>query len=122
MARLLLILFVLGLIYSVQSPDNAISNLAPHHVLPPTEPLTAANASRLTELATIGHGKFSGARISPDGKTLAVATSAGVWFYDFTDLTQSPRLLNTGTGFVYKVDFDITGNYLFVEAYYPDVG
>jgi WD40 repeat protein len=76
----------------------------------------------LEQLQIIGRGTFSAADISPDGETLAVGTTAGVWFYELDDLTAEPVYQQYGTGFTSNVRFDATGAYLEVTNYYPDVG
>jgi WD40 repeat protein len=86
------------------------------------EPITAENVTDLQQLRIIGHGAFSAADISPDGETLAVSTTAGVWLYDLNDLTAEPAYLRNGIGFTSDIRFDVTGSYLQVNSYYPDVG
>jgi WD40 repeat protein len=56
-------------------------------------PITVANAHEVTQLAMLERGYASSLVWSPDGKTLAVASSVGVWLYNDTDLTSEPRLL-----------------------------
>ena len=63
---------------------------------PQLELIRAENANRLEELRIIGHGALGAAAISPDGNTLVVGTSAGVWFYDFNHLDAEPLYLNPG--------------------------
>ncbi len=48
----------------------------------------------LTQLAYIGHGYVNDLAWSPDGKTLGVATSRGVWLYDAIDFTREPALID----------------------------
>jgi WD40 repeat protein len=47
----------------------------------PSEAISAENAARVTALASWGNGTLSTMVLSPDGKTLAVATSIGVVLY-----------------------------------------
>lgn len=90
----------------------------------PTElsPINVDNVSNLELLQIVGRGTFSAADISPDGKTLAVGTTAGVWFYELDNLTAAPVYQQYGSGFVSSVRFDATGSYLEITNYYPDVG
>jgi WD40 repeat protein len=55
--------------------------------------ITPENAGQVSRLAVLGHGVFSGLTWSPDGKTLAVASTAGVWLYNTADYEAAPRLL-----------------------------
>jgi WD40 repeat protein len=48
----------------------------------PTEPITPENVDQIQELAIWGKGRISQVAYSPDGKVLAVGTTAGVWLYD----------------------------------------
>lgn len=89
---------------------------------PQLELIRAENANRLEELKIIGHGALETAVISPDGNTLVVGTSAGVWFYDFNHLDAEPFYFNPGRGFTSNLEFDTTGRYLQVDTYTPDVG
>ena len=45
-------------------------------------PITADNIDQVTELLRIGRGTINQVVYNPDGTTLAVATSIGVWLYD----------------------------------------
>lgn len=55
--------------------------------------ITLENAGQVSRLAILGRGVFSALTWSPDGKTLAVASTAGVWLYDTADYETAPRLL-----------------------------
>src|SRR5690606_35700215 len=72
------------------------------------------------ELAVIGRGYLLSFDLSGDGNLLAVGTTAGVWFYDFNDLSAEPVYLYAGLGFKSDVRFSVTGEYLGVKAYTPD--
>ena len=86
------------------------------------KPIAADTISNFVQLQIVGRGTFSAADISPDGNTLAVGTTAGIWFYQLNNLAAAPVYQQYGTGFTSKVRFDITGSYLEVTNYYPDVG
>ncbi len=79
---------------------------------PILEPITLDNAEQVEELARFGNGVFTGSlAYSPDGKTLAVAGSIGVWLYDTADFEQTPRLIRRSTA-VTRVGFSDNGEYL----------
>lgn len=122
--RLLLLIFLCftWLTYAPSDAKAQDSPPSPIFPLPALEPITAENAARLQELAVIGRGTLASADLSPDGNLLAVGTTAGVWFYDFNDLSAEPVYLYTGVGFNSDVQFDVTGQYLQVVTYLPDVG
>lgn len=82
------------------SPATPTSSLA-LPVLPgtpapmPQEPITPDNVDQIRELAIWGKGRIEQLAYSPDGKTLAVGTTAGVWLYDAETLAEL-RFINTG--------------------------
>ncbi len=93
---------------SMQSPDTnelsptisqetaAVSIVAPTEQVTPTSPtsldsITVSNASRLALLARSGRGVIHSVAWSPDGGTLAVAGSIGVWLYAADHLGVDPR-------------------------------
>lgn len=79
---------------------------------PILEPITLDNAEQVEELARFGNGVFTGSlAYSPDGKTLAVAGSVGVWLYDTADFEQTPRLIRRSAS-VTRVGFSDNGEYL----------
>ena len=79
---------------------------------PILEPITLDNAEQVEELARFGNGVFTGSlAYSPDGKTLAVAGSIGVWLYNTADFEQTPRLIRRSTA-VTRVGFSDNGEYL----------
>src|SRR5688572_21563692 len=57
------------------------------------QPINADNADDMTLLHRLGNGKADQILYSPAGNLLAVAGTLGVWLYDSSDLTQTPRLL-----------------------------
>ena len=52
----------------------------------PTEKITINNASRVSQLARIGNGTLREIAYSPDGETIAVATTVGIFLYNSRDL------------------------------------
>jgi len=52
----------------------------------PTEKITISNASRVSQLARIGNGTINEIAYSPDGKTIAVASSIGIFLYNSRNL------------------------------------
>lgn len=57
--------------------------------------ITPDNAGQLTLVDTLGNGAVYQAAYSPDGTTLALAGSLGVWLYDADALNGDSRLLMT---------------------------
>jgi WD40 repeat protein len=57
------------------------------------EAITPTNLNRLTELAAVGFGEPGSITWSPDGRTLAVSNSYGVWLHDAGDLSKEPRFI-----------------------------
>ncbi len=87
----------IGLLLLVISPALAQEASS---TLPELELITAENAEKLTEIARLGDGKISQEVWSPDGRTLALSSSIGIWLYETyapykPDLNVQPRLLNS---------------------------
>ncbi len=76
-----------------------------------SDAITAQNADRMAELARLGRGTLNQMTISPDGQTLAVASSLGVWLYDVESL-KSLKLMAEGTGQVHDVAWSPDGSAL----------
>src|SRR5690606_36224626 len=66
--------------------------------LPPLEPITAENADRLVQVGRMGNGVVREMAWSPDGSTLAIATSLGVWVHDADNPDAPPVLLEMDAG------------------------
>ena len=77
------------------------------------EPITADNAIRMKQLAMLGRGTINQMVWSPDGKTLAVAGSLGVWLYESSGLDNPARLLEGHSRNVLAVGFSPDGNFVF---------
>jgi WD40 repeat protein len=76
------------------------------------QPITPDNADQLQEIARIGSGVFNrGIAYSPDGGTLAVGGSLGIWLYDANDLNALPTLIDLDAP-VYDIEFSHDGRYL----------
>lgn len=72
--------------------------------LPPLLPITAENATRVREIASMGKGNLHQVAYSPDGSLLALAGTRGVWLHTTADLTAPARLLEgTDTSFIKRV-------------------
>jgi WD40 repeat protein len=54
----------------------------------PAQPIKPGNASRVTQLARWGKGTARTTAFSPDGQTLAVASSLGIYLHDAATLTE----------------------------------
>jgi WD40 repeat protein len=59
------------------------------------EPITTENAGQLTQLMRLGRGTSEALAYSPDGSTIAVSGTIGVWLYDADalDTVREPLLL-----------------------------
>lgn len=68
--------------------------------------ISVNNAKDLTELATWGRGKANYVTYSPDGQTLAIAASTGVYFYDAKTLVDKSQVVTTNevTGVAFSPD------------------
>ena len=73
-------------------------------------PLRVLDAASTRQVAQFGRGWINDLEWSPDGTTLAVATSAGVWLY--SDTQAAPRLLDGHTRPVSSVTFSHDGERL----------
>jgi WD40 repeat protein len=62
------------------------------------EPITTQNANRLAQLVRMGRGINAAVAWSPDGKTIAVASSLGVWLYPADNPNAEPILLESASG------------------------
>ncbi len=99
------ILILLSLIFSLpgsvhsQSPDALA-------------PITAANADQVTLLAVLGRGIGGQVLWSPDGETLVIAGSLGVWLLNGDDLAAQPHLLESPTAGVYNMAFSPNSQFL----------
>ncbi len=80
----------------------------------PAEPITPDNVDRIQQLAMWGKGRIEQLAYSPDGKILAVGTTAGVWLYDAETLAEL-RFINTGN-FVGSLAFTGDGRKLVTDV------
>ncbi|MBI5961588.1 MAG: WD40 repeat domain-containing protein [Chloroflexi bacterium] len=65
---------------------------------PARPPITPQNASQLSLINTLGRGGVRDAEWSPDGKTLAVLSSGGIWLHNMDHPIAEPRLLTSQAG------------------------
>ncbi|NWF70553.1 MAG: hypothetical protein HXY40_15805 [Chloroflexi bacterium] len=72
------ILCVIALLLLVACAGNSGEPL----VFDPQNVIVPSNSALLTTLLTLGGGEITQSALSPDGRTLAVATTLGVWLYD----------------------------------------
>jgi WD40 repeat protein len=70
--------------------------------------ISAHNAAQVRELARLGRGYANDLAISPDGSTIAVAGSLGIWLLDAATL-QPLRLLEGHAGAALSVDWSPDG-------------
>lgn len=71
--------------------------------------ISAGNLSQLTPLTRLGRGIVSTVAWSPNGKTLAVGSSAGIWLYNTASVNASPHLLGENDSEVEAVAFGSMG-------------
>ncbi len=79
---LVFLLVCLGVIPSLSAQTNR-------------DTITAENGSTMTEIMRLGRGTVDSLAFSPDGKTIAVASSAGTWLYsaDALDTAEDPLVI-----------------------------
>ncbi len=119
---LFLITIVLGVVlatpaHSLESSltRNAVTSTAAQATaLVPSglESISVGNASRIAPLGRLGRGRVVWLAWSPDGKTVAVASSVGVWLYTTDHLDAEPRLLPGYADYVLTVAFSPDGKVL----------
>jgi WD40 repeat protein len=79
--------------------------------LPELDPLSSTHDASLPRpLVRLGNGIPYNITWLPDGKTIAVGSSIGVWFYDTTDFTIAPRLISTIPDSAYTIAFNADGS------------
>jgi WD40 repeat protein len=80
------------------------------------EVITLENVNQVQELARFGNGTFTDSlAYSPDGQTLAVTGSIGVWFYQADNLEVIPSLLDLNER-VNQVGFNTDGSYFLYQV------
>jgi WD40 repeat protein len=101
-AKVLLIL-ILGLLWLPVKAQPTIS----------TErmPITSQNVDKLQMIGRFGRGSINDMALSPDGKTLAVGTSIGIWLYDPDNLQREPEMLVDADNYVTMLDFSPDGRF-----------
>ena len=108
------LLFAVLVIVPVQAQDEVVFPQ-------PLEPITAATASRLQQLAVWGRGRLTGnIAWSPDGTTLAVGTTRGIWLYDANDLNAEPRLSTGHSQNLRDIVFSPDGSLIAAASSRPD--
>jgi WD40 repeat protein len=78
----------------------------------PRPPITAENVEQLEQLAMLGRGWVRVVAWSPDGETLAVGSSGGIWLYSAENLGATPRLLEGHMATIYSVAWSLDGTLL----------
>jgi WD40 repeat protein len=68
-------------------------------------PITVDNAGQVSELAVLTRGWINKLMWTPNGESLAVVGSAGVWFHDVSDFDAEPYLL-PGNDDSWSMDFN----------------
>ena len=66
--------------------------------MPSLQPITPANGAQITSVGRLGNGVLYSLVWSPDGSTLAAASSIGVWLYSSDSIDGPPLLLELEAG------------------------
>ena len=83
--------------------------------------LGARQASAQTNAPVVyGRGEIKSFTMLPDGKTLGINTSLGVWLYDANDISAKPKLLSTSAA-VYDSAFSADGKVVAVATHNTEV-
>lgn len=110
-----LITVVIGIVFfaSIVLQENRIFAVRQGSATgPQIEPITPDNAGRIQLLNRLGRGVVQDIAWSPDGTTLAVASSIGVWLYPTGTFDVAPRLLGNFEDDVKSIDFSTDGTIL----------
>jgi WD40 repeat protein len=113
---------ILSLTYAAapDSPPMTLALVDPEKPLPtlpdPAEPITVTNANQITLLGQLGRDDIRDAMWSPDGRTIALLGTHGVWLYDDPALTQPPRLLAISNGVIDGMTFGPDSRYLLLAV------
>ena len=87
-----LTLILLGLVMFTRQPSS--TGLAPQTLsLDALQPITVDNVTELAQLQVLGNGAINDTAWSPDGTTIAVATTRGIYLHSASDLSLEPTLL-----------------------------
>ena len=95
----------------IQTPDTLTPDTLTPETQTPGTALTPASVDQLVALQRLGRGTVNTIAASPDGQTLAVGGSLGVWLYDSTSL-EPQGLLSGHTDVVWDVAWSPNGTQL----------
>ena len=82
-----------------------------------TQPADQDESLSATLINTMGRGWFTSADWSPDGETLAISTSIGIWLYHIDDLSEPFQWLQAETAPMSSVTFSDDGQYLIAGSW-----
>lgn len=85
------------------TPTNPMSSLNQ------LQPITVFNAAQLQRLMILGRGAINTMEYAPDGETLAVATTTGVYLHDTANWEREPLLLGNQGGNVSALAYSDDG-------------
>ncbi len=84
--------------------------------------LTRHNIASIEPLVTLGRGMAQSVHWSPNGSTVAVASTTGLWLYNAADFTREPLHIHTQLGSFPPVAFSPDGSLIAApECLIPDV-
>lgn len=82
------------------------------HPLAGIVPITVENAAQIELLTTLGRGAVRAAEYSPDGLTLTVATTTGIYLHNVANLSAEPELLQGSASTVSTIAYSADGELL----------
>ncbi|MFN7208832.1 MAG: WD40 repeat domain-containing protein [Aggregatilineales bacterium] len=115
---------VIGLLITLAFYVNPLDPAQPELILrvradgtpTPPPPITAETFDQVVALRSYGRGKVGVMHYAPDGKTLAVMTSIGIWLYDDPETLQSARLLIRSSDLGYLLAWSPDGRFIVTKA------
>jgi WD40 repeat protein len=113
-AAAVLALFLCAFLVLAYRPPPNFNELAQVTPVPLDElqPITPENIDQLVKLRILGNGGVTGLAWSPDGATLAVATSLGIYLHNANDLSAEPVLFAGVDEQVTQLRYSHSGNML----------
>jgi WD40 repeat protein len=108
---------LVGFMLFVSRVPNAVPLSLAMQAWQSREPLTPENINLIEPLLTIGDGQAEAIALSPDGNTLAVGTSKGVFLHNAHDLAAEPVALGLPPHVYFNAGYNTAFSYM---EYIPD--